>query len=81
MNIFNFSSEYKIERLQKRTDKALSMFTKTLAKLAKTNEKIELEKSEAVAKANEFLRFNDNLSLQRDVNDRIINKIKAIIED
>lgn len=81
MTIFNLTPESKIERLQRRTNKALSMFTKTLAKLAKTNEKIEFEKSEAIAKVNEFLKFSDNLSLQKEANDRIIGKIKTIIED
>jgi len=81
MSIFSSTSDSKLSRFQSSTNSAISMFTKALADLAKTNQEIQAEATSTIAKVQELEVFADKLREQQTANDRLIQRIKSIVED
>ena len=75
------SHTQKIQRLQGRATRALSIFTKTLDKLQKLNDHILREKEVSDEKILQQTTFNEGLLVHKLNNDKIIAKIKSILED
>jgi len=81
MSIFSSTSDSKLSKFQSSTNSAISMFTKALADLAKTNQEIQAEATSTIAKVQELEVFADKLKEQQTANDRLIQRIKSIVED
>lgn len=81
INILPKNSAAKLADFQKQAQNAYSIFTKAMNDLASTNEKIAAEVTLTEAQINELITFNENLNTQKVANDKIIGKIKSIIED
>lgn len=81
MSIFSSTSDSKLVRFQSSANNAITMFTKALADLAKVNQEIEIEATSTIAKVQELEVFADKLKQQQTANDRLIQRIKSIVED
>lgn len=81
INILPKSSAAKLADFQKQAQNAYSIFTKAMNDLATTNEKITVEATAAQAQIAELTTFTENLNAQKVANDKVIGKIKAIVED
>ena len=79
--LFTPSRETKLANLQQKQANAITIFTKTLNDLASVNSTIDSETDEAATQIKELQMFHDNLAKQRLANEKIMGKIKAIIED
>lgn len=81
MNILSQSPASKLANFQKQAQNAYSIFTKAMNDLATTNEKIAVEVSTTEKQIKELTAFTEELHLQKTANDKVIGKIKSIIED
>lgn len=81
MNIFTKSPQQKIADFSNSAINAIAVFTKTLTDLASINSKIDTEREIAVAKMAELDTFEKTLATQKIANEKIMGKIKTIIED
>lgn len=81
MNILTISSASKLASFEKQAKTAYSIFTKAMTDLATTNEKIAVEVSATEIQIKELTAFTENLNIQKVANDKVIGKIKSIIED
>lgn len=70
----------KLTNFKKATQNALSMFTKALNELHLVNQQIDIEEKIANDQINELALYNQNLATERAANEKIIEKIKAIVE-
>jgi len=81
MNILSKNSQQKLKDFSTSALNAISVFTKTMEDLASINLKIDLESEATIEKITELDEFNKALLSQKADNDKIISKIKVIIED
>lgn len=81
MTILTSSNATKLANFQKQAQNAYSIFTKAMNDLATTNEKIAVEVSATETQIKELTAFTENLNIQKVANDKVIGKIKSIIED
>jgi hypothetical protein len=81
MNILSQSPASKLTSFQKQAQNAYSIFTKAMNDLATTNEKITVEASLAETQIKELTAFTENLNAQKVANEKVIGKIKSIVED
>lgn len=80
MNIFTTSPAAKLANFQKQAQNAYSIFTKVLNDLATTNEKISAEVKATEEQIANLISFTQELKGQSTANDKVIGKIKSIIE-
>lgn len=81
MAILSTSPATKLANFQKQAQNAYSIFTKAMNDLATTNEKISAEVVTAQTQIAELTSFTESLNTQKVANDKVIGKIKSIIED
>jgi len=81
MNILTSSPASKLASFQKQAQNAYSIFTKAMNDLATTNEKIAVEVSATETQIKELTTFTENLNAQKVANDKVIGRIKSIVED
>jgi hypothetical protein len=81
MSILTSSPASKLASFEKQAQNAYLIFIKAMTDLATTNEKIAVEILATEAQIKEFIAFTENLNIQKVANDKVINKIKSIIED
>lgn len=81
MNILTTSPATKLANFEKQAKNAYSIFTKAINDLATTNEKIAVEVSTTAEQIKELTAFTENLNAQKAANDKVIGKIKSIVED
>lgn len=80
-NLFTPTRAQKLASLQKKQTSALLMFNKTLNDLLNVNQTIEDEVEETTTQIKELVRFANDLNKQKESNNKIIGKIKAIVEE
>lgn len=81
MNILSQTPATKLAAFQKQAQNAYSVFTKAMNDLVTTNEKISAEVKATEEQIASLTSFTQELKGQSTANDKIIGKIKSIIED
>ena len=81
MNFLTPSSATKLATFQKQAQAAYSIFTKAVDDLAATNERIKAEISMTEQQMKDLAAFTDSLNAQKTANDKVVSRIKTIIED
>ena len=81
MNILSQTPATKLAAFQKQAQTAYSVFTKAMNDLVATNEKISAEVKATEEQIANLTSFTQELKGQSTANDKVIGKIKSIIED
>lgn len=69
----------KVERLQKASKDAFSVFTKTVNKLKNLNESIQVEKDSRIQEMQDLQAEINTLDLQEQANNKVIERINQIV--
>lgn len=69
----------KVERLQKASQDAFSIFTKTVNKLKDLNESIKVEVDSRTQKIEDLQAEVNTLNLQTETNNKVIERINQIV--
>lgn len=79
--LFTTSPASKLAAFKSQAENAYSVFTKAMNDLVDTNTKISAEIAAAEQQIKELATFNENLNIQKVANEKVVGRIKAIVED
>lgn len=79
--LFTTSPASKLAAFKTQAENAYSVFTKAMNDLIDTNAKISAEVVATEQQMKDLAIFNENLNTQKSANEKVIGRIKAIVED
>lgn len=80
MRMFGFGARDRYLMVDKRVDKAKSVFTKTIHKLSKANEELDNMDEELTVDIEESISVRDSVRMKKQSNMKMIEKINGLIE-